>query len=282
MTTDIRQTSEYAKYLKSLGWKVERRDKVNYFIKTFPIIGSVIKIQRPEEIRYKDIEILSKKYRAFQIIIEPKSEHQVTGIESQGFRLSKSPYLPTKTLLLDLTQSKEKLFSQMKKDAFSAIKKSAHIEIREVRTNKDIEIFKNSWRKSVGIKRFVPPVNQLLHLKNSFTQNPPLFLASHNMFGRIIGGAIFTRVSHGSAYYWQAFTNNEGRSTLSQYSLVLHGILWAKSQKCRQFDFEGIYDPRFPDKTWLGFTHFKKSFGGIIKEYPGAYTKLKFPFMKIR
>jgi lipid II:glycine glycyltransferase (peptidoglycan interpeptide bridge formation enzyme) len=71
----------------------------------------------------------------------------------------------------------------------------------------------------------------------------------------------------------------EGRSTLSQYTLLWNGILWAKKNGYKIFDFEGIFDPRFPDKNWKGFTHFKRSFGGEEVIYPGCYTKLRFPLL---
>lgn len=51
--------------------------------------------------------------------------------------------------------------------------------------------------------------------------------------------------------------------------------MWAKKRGCKIFDFEGIYDERFPNKSWLGFTHFKKSFGGYEVSYPGTYTKTR-------
>ena len=98
-------------------------------------------------------------------------------------------------------------------------------------------------------------------------------------FGEAKAGAIFL-IGDGVGYYWQAFTNKEGRKEQIQYKIVWEGILWAKKRGAKVFDFEGIYDPRFPDKSWLGFTHFKKSFGGYEVEYPGAYTKTVFPFLK--
>ena len=107
-------------------------------------------------------------------------------------------------------------------------------------------------------------------MKKSFPTSS-LLLASHND-GVINAGAIFL-ISDKTAYYWQAFTGPQGRSTLAQYQLVWQGILWAKRKGCKTFDFEGIYDPRFPIKSWLGFTHFKKSFGGRQVDYPGTYCK---------
>ncbi len=130
----------------------------------------------------------------------------------------------------------------------------------------------------------MPSLQTLLNLKKSFPQSKSLFLASHNISGRIIGGVIFTTSSHDRSnyitYYWQAFTSKEGRTSLSQYSLLWRGILWAKKQGYKIFDFEGIYDTRFPNKSWLGFTHFKRSFGGIEVSYHGCYIKFSLPWFK--
>lgn len=290
---DIRQTIEYRKYLSLEGWTVERLGEINYFIRSFPLVGSVLKVQRPEEIRIDVIRKLARKYRSFQIIIEPKTEMDGEFLSSVGFKLSASPYLPTKTLQIDLTAGKDTILKNFKKDARRAIKKATSAKsygepmgdggffIKSYSTPDEIKTFREAWKKSVNFKRFVPGEDQLINLRKSFPQNNSLFLASHNISGRIIGGVIFTVSSHERSnyitYYWQAFTNSEGRTSLSQYSLLWQGILWAKKIGCKIFDFEGIYDPRFPDKTWLGFTHFKRSFGGLEVSYPGCYTKMRLP-----
>ncbi len=291
---DIRQTTNYAKYLSSSGWKVERIGEINYFIRKFPLIGSVLKVQRPKTIDLSCIHVLLHRYRVFQVIVEPRDKKQADILAKSGFKLSKSPYLPTKTLQIDLTQGKEAILKNFKKDARYAIRKAESPErpkgveggggtfIKEYSTPKDIKIFREAWKNSVNFKRFVPGETQLNNLRKSFPLQKSLFLASHNISGRIIGGVIFTVSSHERSnyitYYWQAFTNNEGRTSLSQYSLLYQGILWAKKIGCKIFDFEGIYDPRFPDKSWLGFTHFKRSFGGYEVEYPGCYIKFRLPF----
>ena len=262
---DIRQSKNYADYLSSIGWIVERIDGINYFIKKFPLIGSIIKIQRPEKNDYKKINLLAKKYRAFQIILEPKQKLTMNNLQ---FKISKSPYLPTKTLQIDLTQSKEKIFNQLKKDCKSAIEKNDKLKIKEM---KNIEEFKNAWKKSVGLKRYVPPLSHLTALKKSFKNNSSFLLTADSS-----AGAIFL-LANDTAYYWQAFTNKIGRKNNYQYKIVWEGILWAKKSGAKVFDFEGIFDERFPNKSWLGFTHFKKSFGGTEVEYPGCYTKLQLP-----
>jgi lipid II:glycine glycyltransferase (peptidoglycan interpeptide bridge formation enzyme) len=275
---DIRQSVHYAKYLRRVGWKVERIAEINYFLRKFPLIGSVLKIQRPEEIKIDTILRLSRKHRVFQIIIEPKNQADANLLVPLGFKLSHNPYLPTKTLQIDLTKSKESIFDSFKKDARAAIRKGTDHLIKNYSTPEELEKFREGWKKAVKLSRYVPPASQLINLRKNFPGNQSLFLASHNISGRIIGGVIFTRSSHDFAYYWQAFTNSEGRSSLTQYSLLYQGILWAKRVGCKVFDFEGIYDPRFPNKDWLGFTHFKHSFGGSEVEYPGCYTKLRLPW----
>jgi lipid II:glycine glycyltransferase (peptidoglycan interpeptide bridge formation enzyme) len=299
---DIRQSLQYSNYLASLGWKVERINETNYFIRKFPLIGSVLKIQRPEKIDFGTIDKLCRKYRVFQVILEPNLASAAGALSlldhnsllHHGFKLSKSPYLPSKTLHIDLTQSQKEIFKRFKKDARYAVKRvydperakrverGRSITIYQYSSPKDIIRWRDAWKNSVKFDRYVPPAQQLINLRKSFGPNHSLFLASHNMSGSVIGGALFTISSHGLSnyisYYWYGFTNNEGRTSLSQYSLLYQGILWAKKMDCKVFDFEGIYDPRFPNKSWLGFSHFKKSFGGTEVLYPGCYTRFRLPW----
>jgi len=284
---DIRQTAAYAKHLKRQGWTVEENKAIYYYIKKIPLIGSLIKIQRPEIINNKTINQIINKYRAFQIVIEPKDRYQVSSIKYQGFKLSKAPYLPTKTLLLDLSHSKEKLFSGLRKDCKQAIRKNKDLRIKIYELD-EVEKFRQDWKKAVGLKRYVPSTSHLTSLKQSFGDNC-IFLASncidvsepkvvihHRYTKEIMSGAIFLMADK-TGYYWQAFTNPKGRKLQVQYKIVWKGILWAKERGTKIFDFEGIYDGRFPDKSWLGFSHFKKSFGGYEVEYPGSYARFRIP-----
>lgn len=278
---DIRQTRRYGEYLRENGWTVERIGDNNYFIKKFPLVGSILKLQRPEKIDITSINRIIEKYRAFQIIVEPKDESQAAILASNGYKLARTTYLPSKTLQIDLTKSEKEILSAFKKDARRLVKRGEGNIIKTYSTPEEIDLWRNAWKNSVNYSRYVPTLETLLKIRKSFPQSSSLFLASHNIVGRIIGGALFTTSSHDGSnyitYYWYGFTNKEGRSTLSQYSLLYHGILWAKKQGYKVFDFEGIYDERFPNKSWLGFTHFKKSFGGREALYPGCYTKFRLP-----
>ncbi len=277
---DLRQSLQYANYLSSQGWVVKRIDNTNYFIKNLPIIGSILKIQRPEKVDFKVIDKLCRKHRVFQIILEPKNKSQISSIETGGFKISKNPYLPTKTLQVDLTKSEKEIYADLKRNIRKGLKMGEETKIKVYSTPTELETFQKAWRKSVKFSRYVPGLESLLNLRKSFPQDYSIFLASHNIIGSIISGVIFTRVSHDSVNYMYGFASPEGRTSLAHASLLYQGILWGKKMGCKVFDFEGIYDDRFPNKSWLGFTRFKHSFGGFEVEYPGTYTKLRFPFSK--
>ncbi|MCH7640803.1 peptidoglycan bridge formation glycyltransferase FemA/FemB family protein [Patescibacteria group bacterium] len=266
---DIRQTPKYAEYLEKIGWKVEKTGKVHTFIRKLSFFGSVLKIQRPEEIDIDAFNFIRKKYKAFQTIIEPKSTEHQTLITEHGYKHSKSPYLPTKTLHLDLTKTTKELFAQLKKDTRYSLRKTRDVNVYEVERAWE---FRNAWRLAVDLRRWVPSISHLQALKKTFGEDA-LFLVTPG--GE--SGAIFLH-TRDKAYYWQAFSDKRGREGLYQYKILWAGISWAKARKAKIFDFEGIYDERFPNKKWKGFTHFKKSFGGIVVEYPGAFIKTMLPF----
>jgi lipid II:glycine glycyltransferase (peptidoglycan interpeptide bridge formation enzyme) len=262
--TDIRQTKKYATYMAAVGWKVEKVDGVYCYLRKFPVIGYFVKIQRPKNFGDLIIRRLRKKYRIFQIVIEPENEYIAYSIKYIGFNRSKNPYVPSKTLIVDLTKSPEKILANFKKDARYAIRKTNNVLIHE---EKDIRTFHDGWRHSVSLSRYVIPINQLFAMKKTFEKDC-VFLSNDN----ISSGAIFL-LADKTVYYWQAFTSKSARKTLIQYKIVYEGMLWGKKRGAKQFDFEGIYDERFPQKTWAGFTHFKKSFGGREVLYPGALVK---------
>lgn len=269
---DIRQTERYAKYIKLMGWNVDNINHTFIYTRKVPFVGLITKVQRPEEIHIKKIEELAKKERVLQIVIEPKTELDKKHLLETGYKNSNKPFLPTKTLQLDLTKTKERLFKNLKKDAKTSLNKTEDLKIAKSR---NLETFRHFWKKSVGMKRHVPPVKQLKSLNKVFGKNV-LFIISRNG----TAGAVIL-LEGKMAYYWHAFTSQAGRKELAQYRIVWEAILWAKERGAKIFDFEGIFDKRYPNYNWKGFTHFKKSFGGEEVIYPGVLVKKRLSF-KIR
>lgn len=265
---DVRQTSEYAQYMSKIGWKAEVKSNVFYFIKSF-YFSSVLKIPRPESLDIAAILEVAKNNRSLQIIVEPKDEDQESSLKKNKFNKAPSLSSISKTLHVDLTNSKEKIMSEFAKDAKEYLAKTADLRIYSV---ENVNKFQESWRASVPIFRHVPSVKSLSYLKNAFGKNA-LFLITPDGGS----GAIFLK-GKDSVHYWQAFTAKGARKNYSQYKIVWSAISWAKNLGVKIFDLEGIYDERYPRNDWRGFTHFKKSFGGKEVYYPPVYTKLQFNF----
>jgi lipid II:glycine glycyltransferase (peptidoglycan interpeptide bridge formation enzyme) len=269
---ELRQSQSYARHLQARGWRVEKINTDQVFIRKIPLTPfAIIKFQRPKEINLKKLDIIAKKHRAITVYLEP---NQASGLKGKkDFKPHASPFLPSQTIQIDLTQSKAKILGQMKKDARYAIRKAKTLKLQLIEV-KDLIKFRQDWKKSVSWQRHVPSLKTLQSLKKAFGQDVA-FLAVTDQNNQIIAGTIILMASQ-TAYYYHAFTNQKGRKQLAQYLLVWEAIKLAKGKKCQTFDFEGIYDPRFPIKAWQGFTHFKKSFGGQSIKYPGCFVKKYF------
>jgi lipid II:glycine glycyltransferase (peptidoglycan interpeptide bridge formation enzyme) len=78
-----------------------------------------------------------------------------------------------------------------------------------------------------------------------------------------------------------------GSTEVGRKKSALNLVLWegmkaGKQKGCLWFDFDGIFDDRYPgQKEWEGFTRFKKGFGGVERTYIGSFTKW-FPLLKRR
>lgn len=139
---DARQTKEWGKYLKSIGWKIEEIKGTYIFIHTIPILNrSVIKIQHPfPPYPLEKLENIAKKYRALFILIEPHIfKYDEKLLLDHGYRKSYMRYVHTATIKIDLQKSEEELFSSFSENAKRNIKKAQknNLIIKKVRFKDD-------------------------------------------------------------------------------------------------------------------------------------------------
>lgn len=258
---DIRQTSSYAQYLQKINWTVKTYNNNQYFIKKIPFLGSFIKLQRPDNFSVSDIKTIEKKFHPTAFIIEPIDES--IDLIPLGFT-QRSPYVPSKTIVIDLTKTEEQLLSECKKHTRQALKKTA---TKEITITNDFPLFRKKWIEASQGKRYIPNEQKFLDFIQSFSDNCVALMDQDGNAGAVI------IASNDTAYYWHGFTNEKGRKDMTQYKVLWEAFRWAKKNKKKTFDMEGIYDTRFPIKGWEGFSHFKKSFGGVERAYPGAFIK---------
>lgn len=281
---DVRQSPEYAKYIDSIGWQVEKISKGNVFIKKIPLVGSLIKIQRiVPPISFAEIEKLAKKHHAFQIIIEPSfvSKPLHNSQIPRGYKPLKSPFIPTRTLVLDLQPTEQAIFNSFSKNKRRDIRiaEKNNLIIKEGGLEEFVQLKKKTlWKKRVlplGTER------EILPLVKGFGDKSKIFIAylatNPDKPMEPVAGTLLL-FHNKTAYYWQAAATNTGKKFMAPTLLLWEAIKVSKKKGCELFDFEGIYDERFPqNKSWLGFSHFKKGFGGKEVEFPLPMTSLRFP-----
>jgi lipid II:glycine glycyltransferase (peptidoglycan interpeptide bridge formation enzyme) len=327
--TDLRQTNEYAKYLQTINWTVKKINGVYYFIRKIPLLGNIIKIQRPNKFDNKEIDKLAKKYKPFQIIFEPDIKTKLLDYRLlttvYKFKVSKSAYLPSKTVYINLTKSDEELLKEMHYKTRYNIKKVISQKLK-VKSCKDILTFASLWQRCALSQRgmIIPQKREIIKLYEAFKDKSDILLcykstpntqqstmpschaelssaskilkqvqddppsSSKQDFGRVnkyekqieddnkLLGGILLVYSDSVGYYMYACSTKEGKKLFAPTILAWEAIKVARKRGMKTFDFEGIYDERYPLKSWLGFSRFKKSFGGKIIEFPNTYIKTRF------
>ena len=89
--------------------------------------------------------------------------------------------------------------------------------------------------------------------------------------GQVIAASLFFDYD-GTRYYMQSAADDDYRRLRATAALLIAAILDAKEQGIKEFDFWGIAPDGAPaDHPWMGFTEFKKSFGGEARHYAGTY-----------
>lgn len=300
---DIRQSTFYSDYIKSIGWVVEKSGETNVFIRKIGPI-SVIKIQRPEKLDISDVNRIVRKYRPLLVKIEPDialrdprqtrmtsfwGAERLQNLQAGGFTLDRWPLLPTKSLVLNLNAN----LNSLPKDTRYEIRK-AEEKCLSFKTSNDIELFYKLLQEtmkiggwSIPIKKEVTNLYRAFQPKNSqlFLVHPPEALdqrLQEVLLQKALGGALVIW-SGNTAHYMYAALTKEGRELGAAYFLLWNVIEFCQSKKLKYLDLEGIHDERYPKQTkhWQGFTKFKQGWGGKVVEYPGSFTKYANPFVKL-
>lgn len=268
---DIRQNPKWRTFCETKGLKTvivpTRRQGVNLqgILMPFGIFGiNFLKIQRgvydPDWLELKKIK---KKYRVISSVIEPIRIQSIADYKRNGYKQSNFPYLATKTIVIDLKKSVDKLWGGLSENAKRLVNKNK-IEVKEV-TPKE---FLDEWKKSSKI--WTTPLSELEGMKQSLGKN--VFFLIGYIEGKCQSGILLVDTIDMTNYF-HTFTSTEGRKTGAHYGLVWKTILDSKKRKKKFYDFEGIFDPRWPQKKWLGFTEFKNKFGGDVVTHPGCFYK---------
>jgi len=302
--TDIRQSKQWGKYLEALSWKnvgaAIGKKHIAVRIRDIPLLGSTIKVQRIDEISTKILTSIEKAVidkKPLFIKIEPTnilSRDKENILTKSGYKLDTWPLSPTKTIHINLKNSEEELMKAFSKDTRQSIKKARKLKLKTKYIN-----FKQENKKTNGLlidfyellkrtskrgKFYAPKMKDLKAKVKAFGKDAYLILVNPALPGadRCLAGCLIL-IHDKKAYYVHAASTQKGQKLNASYLTLWETIKFVKNKSCTIFDLEGIYDERFIKitKKWVGFTVFKKKWGGKIVEYPGSYVKYYHPLIKV-
>src|SRR3972149_5497785 len=113
MYIDLRQTECYSNYVRKIGWKVDKFQDIFLYSKNI-LFWKFVKIQRPKNIIVKLLNsYIVKNYKHSTIYVEPFTYEQSVEFIKLGFKKYNSPFLPSKTIQVDLKKSEDELLRKM-------------------------------------------------------------------------------------------------------------------------------------------------------------------------
>jgi len=270
------QSQLYADYISGLGWDVIRVGPVYCFLKRFPIIGTIAKIHRPEQLpSTKQMIIMIRTHHVRRLIIEPVSTQNQKTLDtwiqtlSRHTAINTSPFLPTKTSRIDITRTEDEIFRSFSEAKRRAVRRATKLGITIEKSN-DIDALIRIKNKSSGLFGFITTtgIKQMWHIFG--TKHMTILLAYADTDTKSPVGGVLLLFWESIAYYWIAGAIKRGKKLYAPTLLIWEAVKLSKKHSCTQFDFVGVWDERLPNENteWKGFTKFKEGFGGTTLYYP--------------
>lgn len=278
---ELQQSPLYQKYIEALHWHCASINGSIVFYRRIPLLGTLAKIQRPEHLPYLPKLIMKlKELHVTQLSVEPKedvSQEKFNGYLStlsKFFHIITSPFIPTKTIVIDITPSIEKIFSTFTSAKRRAVRKAEknHLTVVESQDINDLISIKSKGAGMFGgiTTHGIDRLWKLLYPKHA------TILLAKTKSNRVVGG-ILLLFWNNTVFYWIAGATHEGKKLFAPTLLVWHAFKVGKKRGCKLFDFIGVWDERKPKQSpeWKGFTKFKEGFGGTPVYYPISTLRTK-------
>lgn len=273
---EIQQSTYYADFIRNYGWNVESLDSQYIYIRPFPFIGGLAKIQRGATLpRTQSLIPILKKYRIRTLAIEPDSAVSQSTFTAWSqkirhhVRLNTDYFLPTKTILVPLKGSVDSIFQKFTEAKRRAVRRAQKNNIT-VQISEDVDTFIRLKNKSAGFLGFITTAG-VRKLWSAFPKkNKAVLLAYEKEKIQEPIGGILLLFWDSISYYWIAGATNNGKKLFAPTLLIWEAIQESKKRNCIALDFVGVWDERIPKKNqaWHGFTKFKEGFGGNALYYP--------------
>jgi len=276
---EIQQTKQYRIYLENINWKTIKVDNVNIYLKKIPFSFNIAKIQRSDILpKTQNLIDILKLNKIKLVAIEPTEKiNQIDldklteKLKKSKFIINKSPFLSTKTIIIDLSKTEDEIFTNFSQAKRRAIRKAVKNNVTVVESESISQLIKIK-NKSAGFAGFITTWGQD-KLWDSFAPDNAKILLSYSKNNELIAGVLLLFDDNQTSNYWIAGSTKKGKKLAAPSLIVWEALKISKRNGAAKFDFQGIWDERLPhlNNKWHGFSKFKKGFGGEEKYYP--FTK---------
>ena len=273
---EIQQSSYYADFIRNFGWKVETLGTQYIYIRPFPFIGGLAKIQRGIALPHiQSLIPIIKKYRVRTLALEPDSTISQSVFTAWTkkikpfVRLNADYFLPTKTIRVPLNNSHDAIFHAFSEAKRRAVRRAEKNTVT-VEISDDIDALIRLKNKSAGFLGFITTAG-VRTLWDAFPKkNKAVLIAYQKETRENPVGGILLFFWDSIAYYWIAGATKNGKKLFAPTLLIWEALKESKKRNCTSLDFVGVWDERIPAKNqkWHGFTKFKEGFGGHALYYP--------------
>lgn len=176
------------------------------------------------------------------------------------------------TVMIDLSQSEEKLLANMRRQTRYEVRRAEKQGIT-VTTSRSEEIFREFQEVQAETARrqnFVPPsLRVLMAEREAFGDNITIYKAATAEGEAIAYGLVIRDGREGD--YYEAASTELNRKMPGAYAVLWRAMRDLKTAGYERFNLWGIAPPGQPNHRYAGVTTFKTGFGGEIVEYVPAH-----------
>jgi lipid II:glycine glycyltransferase (peptidoglycan interpeptide bridge formation enzyme) len=227
---------------------------------------------------------LAKRERAIFIRIDPdvaiEDQDTLATLVESGFRPSPEQIQYRNTMIIDLRPTLDQLRSRLRKDARYNINLARRRGITIADGGiPDLPLFYEIYAETSRRDRFlIRPFNYYAGVWKLFLERGMAKLLFAKYEGETLAGAMLLMIG-GRVWYMYGASRDIHRNLKPNHLLQWEAMTWAKSQGAVSYDMWGLPNILQPGQPMWGVVEFKKSFGGEIHRWIGAYDFVAKPVL---
>lgn len=235
--------------------------------------GPVVSSSSGLDLALSALKHLAKQEQVSYIRIEPSGGLRRKELQVRGLRPAPKDIQPRYTWVTSVTSTEQELLMKMtstNRNLYNTAAKKG-IQFKQSTVIGDLPIFLDMMHEVAKLTGITPYSDKTFQtIAGTLLQRDAakIYIATHK--GKPVASALVYD-SPTTRYYAHAASYREARKLAPGSPLVTTMMFDAKKRGQEFFDFFGIAPPNEENHKWSGFTHFKKSFGGSMRESSGTW-----------